>query len=76
MRRAIVLWVAALVIAAAAGAGSIVTLNATVFGAGGFVSVYLDALARGAVSDALSLPGVETQGADTLLLQDGTLAGL
>jgi len=59
-----------------AGAAAVFALNATVFGAGGFVNVYLDALARGNVSDALSLPGVDTGGADALLLQDGTLAGL
>ena len=76
MRRAILPWLAALVIAALAGLGGVVALNATVFGAGGFVSVYLDALARGDVSDALSLPGVDARGADELLLQDGTLAGL
>lgn len=76
MRRAILLWLGAVLIAACAGAGSIVALNATAFGAGGFVSVYLDALARGDVSDALSLPGVDTRGADALLLQGGTLAGL
>ena len=76
MRRAILTWLAALVIAVLAGAGSIVVLNATVFGAGGFVSVYLNALARGDVSDALSLPGVDARGAGELLLQDGTLAGL
>lgn len=76
MRRALLSWLAAVVIAALAGAGTVIVLNATVFGAGGFVSVYLDALARGAVSDALSLPGVDPRGADPLLLQDGTLAGL
>ena len=76
MRRAILLWLAAVVIAALAGALTVVALNATVFGAGGFVSVYLDALARGDVSDALSLPGVDARGADRALLQDGTLAGL
>ncbi|MEP6843917.1 MAG: hypothetical protein ABJA11_10365, partial [Pseudolysinimonas sp.] len=38
--------------------------------------VYLDALARGDVSDALSLPGVDARGAGELLSQDGTLAGL
>jgi hypothetical protein len=76
MRRAILPWLTALVIAVLAGAAVVVALNATVFGAGGFVSVYLDALARGDVSDALSLPGVDARGADALLLQDGTLAGL
>ncbi|HEY4151771.1 MAG TPA: hypothetical protein VGM38_00475 [Pseudolysinimonas sp.] len=76
MRRAILSWLAAVVIAALVGAGAVIALNATVFGAGGFVSIYLDALARGDVSDALTLPGVDTRGVDTLLLQDGTLAGL
>ncbi|MEO6116540.1 MAG: hypothetical protein ABIP33_09165 [Pseudolysinimonas sp.] len=76
MRRAIIAWVTALVIAVLAGTVTVVALNATVFGAGGFVGVYLDALARGDVSDALSLPGVDARGADELLLQDGTLAGL
>jgi len=76
MRRAVLSWIAAFVIAVLAGAASVVVLNATVFGAGGFVRVYLDALARGDVSDALSLPGVDTRGANTLLLQDGTAAGL
>ena len=76
MRRAILPWLAAVVIAALAGAVTVVALNATVFGAGGFVSVYLDALARGDVSDALSLPGVDPRGTDQALLQDGTLSGL
>lgn len=76
MRRAILPWLAALLIALLVGVGSVVVLNASVFGAGGFVGVYLDALARGDVSDALSLPGVDTGGADASLLQDGTLAGL
>jgi hypothetical protein len=76
MRRAILSWLTALVITALVGAGTVIALNATVFGAGGFVAVYLDALARGDVSDALSMPGVDARGADELLLQDGTLAGL
>ena len=80
MRRAILLWLSAIVVAVLAGATMVVVLNATLFGAGGFVSVYLDALARGDVSDALSLPGVDTRGdtrgANATLLQDGTLAGL
>ncbi len=59
-----------------ATAGTVVTLNATVFGAGSFVRVYLDALARDDVSGAMSLPGVSARGGDTALLHDGTLAGL
>ena len=76
MRRAILPWLAAFLIALLAGVGTVVVLNASAFGAGGFVGVYLDALARGDVSDALSLPGVDTRGANAALLQDGTLAGL
>src|SRR5690348_15320247 len=76
MRRAILSWVAAFLIAVLAGAATVVVLNATVFGAGGFVRVYLDALALGDVSGALSLTGVDTRGANTALLQSGTLAGL
>jgi hypothetical protein len=76
MRRAILPWLAAFVIAALVGVGTVVVLNANVFGAGGFVRVYLDALARGDVAGALSLPGVDTRGANAALLQDGTLSGL
>lgn len=77
MRRALLPWIAALLIAVLACAGSVVVLNATVFGAGGFVAVYLDALARGDVSDALAMPGVAARGTgDRQLLQDGTTAGL
>ncbi len=76
MRRALLSWIVALLIAALAGAGSVVALNATVFGPGGFVAVYLDALARGDVSDALALPGVDAGGGREQLLQDGTAAGL
>jgi hypothetical protein len=76
MRRAILPWLVALGIAVLAGAGGVVALNATLFGPGAFVSVYLDALARGDVSDALTLPGVDPGGAGAALLQDGTTAGL
>jgi hypothetical protein len=52
-----------------------------IFGAGSFVRVYLDALARDDVSDALTIPGVRPSGdgADTpraALLHNGTLTGL
>ncbi|HEY4224473.1 MAG TPA: hypothetical protein VGM70_01505 [Pseudolysinimonas sp.] len=76
MPRALLPWIAAFVIAVLAGAGSVVALNATVFGPGGFVGVYLDALARGDVSDALAMPGVGARGAREQLLQDGAAAGL
>ena len=81
MRRALLPWLIALGLALLAGAGSVAALNATVFGAGSFVRVYLDALARDDVSDALTIPGVHPIGQggtarSTALLHDGTLTGL
>jgi len=81
MRRTFLPWLIALGIALAAGTGAVATLNATVFGAGSFVRVYLDALARGDVADALTIPGVRPSGdgasaPSTALLHDGTLTGL
>lgn len=85
MRRAVPLglilpWLVALGIAILGGVGAVVALNATVFSAGGFVQVYMDAVARGDVSDALSLRGVQASGgadrASAALLRDGTLTGL
>jgi hypothetical protein len=81
MRRALLPWLIAVGIAVLAAAGTVAVLNATTFGASSFVRVYLDALARDDVADALTLPGVHpsTSGADApsaALLHDGTLAGL
>jgi hypothetical protein len=56
--------------------GAVLVLNATVFGASGFVSTYVGAVARGDAAGALSLPGVDADGADDLLLDDRALAGL
>ncbi len=75
MRR-VLPWIVAFVLATAAGGGTVVGLNATVFGAGDFVRVYLDALARGDAQSALALPGVDSAGADDLLLEDDVLTGL
>jgi hypothetical protein len=75
MRRALP-WIVAFVLALAAGGGAVAGLNATVFGAGDFVRVYLDALARGDAESALDLPGVDAAGADDLLLEDDVLTGL
>jgi hypothetical protein len=75
MRR-VLPWLVALVLAAAAGGGTVAGLNATVFGPGDFVRVYLDALARGDAESALALPGVDAAGADDLLLEDDVLTGL
>lgn len=80
MRRTLLPWVVAFGIAVLGTVGTVATLNATMFGPGAFVQVYLDALARGDASDALSLPGVDAggraAGASTALLRDGALAGL
>ena len=81
MRRALLPWLIALGIALALGTGVVAALNATVFGAGSFVRVYLDAVARDDVSDALTIPGVApsrggTDVPSTALLHDGTLTGL
>jgi hypothetical protein len=75
MRR-VLPWIVAFVLAIAAGGGTVAGLNATVFGPGDFVRVYLDALARGDAESALALPGVDAAGADDLLLEDGVLTGL
>jgi len=75
MRR-VLPWIVAFVLAIATGGGTVVGLNATVFGPGDFVRVYLDALARGDAESALALPGVDAAGADDLLLDDDVLTGL
>lgn len=75
MRR-VLPWIVAFVLAIAAGGGAVAGLNATVFGPGDFVRVYLDALARGDAESALALPGVDAAGADDLLLEDSVLTGL
>lgn len=75
MRR-VLPWIVAFALAFGFGGGAIVALNATVFGPGDFVRVYLDAIARGDAEGALSLPGVTAAGADDLLLEDDVLIGL
>lgn len=75
MRR-LVPWVGAFLVALLAGGGSVVVLNATVFGPGDFVRVYLDALARGDAASALALPGVEAGDAGDVLLTDDVLTGV
>ena len=64
MRR-VLPWIVAFVLAIAAGGGTVVGLNATVFGPGDFVRVYLDALARGDAESALALPGGRRRQAPT-----------
>lgn len=75
MRR-VLPWVVAFALAIGAGGGTVAVLNATVFGPGDFVRVYLDALARGDAQGALALPGVDAAGADGRLLDDDVLTGL
>ena len=58
MRRSIITWSVIFGVFVAAFIGTVLTLNATTFSAGGFVRVYLDSLARGDVQGALELPGV------------------
>ncbi len=57
--------------------GTVLTFNVTLYSASGFVSSYLDALARHDVDGALSMPGVEhPDGANTTLLTPDALGPL
>lgn len=58
MRRAVVAWLVIVVFTLTAATGAVVALNATAFGAAGFVRVYLEALQRGDTAGALAMPGV------------------
>jgi hypothetical protein len=51
-------WLGVVALALAAGTGGVVVVNATTFGAAGFVRVYLEAISRGDTAGALSMPGV------------------
>lgn len=74
MRRAVVAWLVVVVLAAGGGVGVVAGLNATVFGAAGFVQVYLTALARGDAAGALGLPGVTVAAEDRVdFLTDAAL---
>ncbi len=77
MRRGVVPWLIAGILAIAAGAGVVLLLNATTFGAASFVRVYLEAVARGDATGALGMPGV-TADADLRLdfLTDSAQLGL
>ena len=57
MRRTVIPWVAAFVIFALATVGGVALANATVFSAGSFVRIYLDAIARGDAESALAAAG-------------------
>ncbi|MET0161783.1 MAG: hypothetical protein ABW204_03935 [Microbacteriaceae bacterium] len=55
--------------------GSVVALNATVYGAGGFVRAYLEALGRGSVDEALGTAGVDLPEGDRALVTAAAVAG-
>ena len=76
MRRSTLPWLGAFLIAVLFTTGCVVALNATAFGAGAFVRVYLDAVARGDAAGALSLPGVTSGNDSRLLLTPDALGGL
>jgi hypothetical protein len=77
VRRVVVAWVLAFALLAGAGGVAVLVLNATAFGAAGFVRVYLDAVARGDAEGALGMPGVSVDpGLRADLLTDDALAGL
>lgn len=61
-KRLIIRWGVIFGVLLLAFAGTIVTLNSTLYSAAGFVSSYLDSLARHDVDSALSMPGVEHPG--------------
>jgi hypothetical protein len=73
----VVAWVVVFALLVGAGAGAVLILNATVFGAAGFVRVYLEAIARGDAESALAMPGVSVDPAlrDDFLVDDA-LAGV
>lgn len=76
MRRAVMAWVVVVVFALGAATAAVVALNATAFGAAGFVRVYLEAVSRGDAAGALSMPGVTVDAAvRDDFLGDGALAG-
>jgi hypothetical protein len=58
VRRAVVAWGVVFALASGVAAGAVLVLNATAFGAAGFVRVYLEAVARGDAEGALGMPGV------------------
>ncbi|MEO5535055.1 MAG: hypothetical protein ABIR17_07990 [Pseudolysinimonas sp.] len=77
MRRAVVPWLVAALLATAAATGGVWALNATTFGPAGFVRVYLEAVARGDATGALGLAGVTVDpAARTDFLNDRALVGL
>jgi hypothetical protein len=77
VRRVLVTWLVVFAILLGVGAAAVLAVNATVFGAAGFVRVYLEAVARGDAEGALGMPGVAVDpGLRADFLADDALAGL
>jgi len=71
----VVAWGVVFALALGVAAGAVLVLNATAFGAAGFVRVYLEAVARGDAAGALAMPGVTAEsGLRDDFLVDGALA--
>jgi hypothetical protein len=77
VRRVLVAWLVVFAILVGAGGVAVVVLNATAFGAAGFVRVYLEAVARGDAEGALGMPGVAVDPElRSDFLADDALAGM
>jgi hypothetical protein len=77
VRRAVVAWGVVFALALGVATGAVLVLNATAFGAAGFVRVYLEAVARGDADGALAMPGVTADpGLRDDFLVDDALAGI
>lgn len=77
MRRVLLLWSVAVVVLIGAFAVTVVSLNATVYSAAGFVDSYLSALARHDATSARDLPGVlASEDAAANLLTDDAIGNL
>ena len=77
MRRALISWTIGFALLILAFFGVLALLNSTLYSAHGFVSSYLDALARHDATTARELPGVRApSGAATNLLTDDSLGSI
>jgi len=73
----LVAWLVVFAIIVGAGGVAVLALNATAFGAAGFVRVYLEAVARGDATGALGMPGVTVDpGLRSDFLADEALVGM
>jgi hypothetical protein len=77
MRRATMYWIVAFVLLAVAFGITVLSLNSSIYSAGGFVGSYLDALRRHDATTARQLPGVLTNAKNSPdLLADDALGSL